>query len=152
MRLKSIFSPGFFHLFFSVPFLAGATILLLLLSLQQAFPDTTIAPDNTVLSEALKAGFYPDQDEVPDGNLPQGKVESDFLPTIINITLALISTILLGVLLTAGTFFIIHFGDEEQLKNAKAWMIYAIAGILVVVVAYAAVQGLTRLTFDRPPV
>lgn len=149
MKLKSLFAPGFFHLFCALPVLCGIVILIILLNAQQAVPATSLAPDNTILSETLLAGVYPEPDEVPDGNLPQGEIESEFLPTIINIFLTLVSTVVLGVLLVSATLFIIHFGDEEQLKNAKSWMKWSVVGIVIIIVAYAIVQGVTELTFER---
>lgn len=97
----------------------------------------------------LRADVYPPADMRADGNLPQGEIESEFLPAIIKILLALMSTVILVVLLVSATLYIIHFGNEEQLTTAKALMKWCIVGVLIIVIAYAVVEGITQLTFTR---
>lgn len=150
MKLRSLFSQHFFFLFGALPLLCGCALLLFFLSTQQAFPGTSLLSHESFIGDVLMAGVYPDFDEVPDGNLPQGNIEDEFLPTLIDILLALMSTVVLVTLLVSATLFIIHFGDEEKLKNAKALLKWAAVGVIIIIVAYATVRGVTQLTFERP--
>lgn len=146
---QKLFSSSFLTLFVQIPLLFGFAMTFFLNSSLKAFPDSSLSATILSLAPELQAGVFPDPDEVPDGNLPQGNIESEFLPSIINILLAIISTVLLGTLLTAGTLFIIHFGNEEKITTAKGIIKWCFAGIIIIVVAYALVQGVTNLTFDR---
>lgn len=149
MKTNKILTSSFFTLFLGIPLLFGVAATFLMSSSIRAFPNSSLSATLISISGNLQAGVFPDPDELPDGNLPQGNIETDFLPSIINILLALVSTILLGALLTSGTLFIIHFGDEEQLKTAKGILKWSIAGVIIILVAYAVVQGVTKLQFNK---
>ena len=135
-------TSGLWQIFLGLPLSCGIVLTLMLGALSTTGPGLDFA-------ESLQADVYPNPDEVPDGNLPTGELESEFLPAIIDILLALMSTVVLGVMLTSATLYIIHFGDEEQLKTAKGLWKWGIAGVIVMIVAYTSVEALTQLNFLR---
>lgn len=144
MKKKHTFSPGFWQVFLILPMLCA--IVLFVLS------DTILEPHNPMFtSGTLRADVYPNPDEIPDGRLPTGNLESEFLPAIIDILLALTSTVVLGVLLTSATLYIINFGDEEKLKTAKSLWRWAVAGVAFIIIAYVLVEAVTALNFARNP-
>jgi|GEM_PF-4454115 len=149
MKKRPLFF-GFINLFLIIPFCCGIALTFFLQLDRAAFPNSAIATALQTFPQALRAGVYPEPDEIPDGNIPQGTIEKDFLPTFINILLALISTIDLGAMLFSGTMFVIHFGDEEKLKMAKGILKLSVVGLIIILVAYAIVQGVTQLTFNTP--
>ncbi len=150
MKSKPSFFSAFSRIFLQVPVLAGIALALILLTATEAFQHLYVAQMLSDIS-LLTADVFPDPDKIPDGNLPQGSVESEFLLAVINIILALTSTIMLGAMLFAGALFVIHFGDEEKISLAKGIFKWSIAGIIVILVAYSIIQGITQLTFTNPP-
>jgi hypothetical protein len=137
------------HLYGTIPFSMAILLQIALVVTPSIFNDNTEVPFTTAISsEELTAGVYPESFQKPDGNLPQGTI-AEFLAQFAKIILAITSMILLGVFLTAGTFFIIYFNNDEQLKNAKTLLQYGFIGVVIVAIAYAAVEGVSQLTFER---
>src|SRR3989344_3308409 len=76
----------------------------------------------------------------PLGNI--GTV-SDLLGKIINYMLGLVGFIALIALITGGARMIMDFGNEEQVKKGKMTIMWAVIGLLVVLLSYAIINIVT---------
>ncbi len=74
--------------------------------------------------------------EQPAGLFTQGGV----FQTITNILLFLIGAIAVIMLIIGGVRYVISGGDQAQVTSAKNTILYAIVGIVVAFLAYAAVN------------
>ncbi|MBI5413968.1 hypothetical protein HZA38_00435 [Candidatus Peregrinibacteria bacterium] len=139
------------HLFAIIPLLFGVAIQVFAFTatpLQNTISQK-VSTNNSVSPNVFEARVIPTKEQRPNGNPPEGNIETEFLPAIIKIVLALMSTATLGVLIVSGVLFVVNYGDEEKLKHAKSLLVYAVVGIVLVVIAYAAVEAITKLTFTR---
>ncbi len=119
-------------------------IPLLTLSLGLAMPAATYAVDCTTNNPDITTG--------PSGGAACAKPASGatdlFGPggifiTITNILLFVIGAIAVIMLIVGGIRYVISSGDQTAVTNAKNTILYAIIGIVVAFLAFAAVNFLT---------
>lgn len=77
--------------------------------------------------------------------LEQGGINtaSDLLKKVINFMLGLVGFIALIALITGGARMIVDFGNEEQVKKGKTTILWAVIGLLVVLLSYAIINIVT---------
>ena len=68
---------------------------------------------------------------------------TDILKRVINWMLGLVGFLALIALITGGARMIIDFGNEEQVKKAKATILWAVIGLAVVILSYAIINIVT---------
>lgn len=76
-------------------------------------------------------------------------IEEDFLPTMMKTILSIVAITVMIVLLVSGIMMITSFGDSEQRTKAKHMIYWGILGIILIVLAYALVKGITQLQFNK---
>lgn len=84
------------------------------------------------------------EDETP---LPNGNLESELIPTIIQAVMALFATLLTAVAVWSGVLFVTQFGDANRVTRAKGYLIWSLVGIAVTAVSYAVIYGVLNLNF-----
>ncbi len=74
--------------------------------------------------------------------LEQGGITtvSGLLGKVINWMLGLVGFIALIALITGGARMIMDFGNEEQVKKGKTTILWAVIGLLVVILSYAIIN------------
>lgn len=72
-------------------------------------------------------------------------IEQVALNIISNIILPLIGAIAVGVVIYGGVLFITSSGDPEKVTKARKTLMWAIIGIIIVVLSYAIVVSLSKL-------
>lgn len=77
--------------------------------------------------------------------LEQGGIStvSGLLGKVINWMLGLVGFIALIALITGGARMIMDFGNEEQVKKGKTTILWAVIGLLVVILSYAIINIVT---------
>lgn len=78
-----------------------------------------------------------------DGVADQLLGENSVFSTITNILLFLIGAIAVIMLIIGGVRYVISGGDQAQVTSAKNTILYAVVGIIVAFLAYAAVNFVT---------
>lgn len=68
---------------------------------------------------------------------------TDVLVKVINWMLGLVGFIALIALITGGARMIMDFGNEEQVKKGKTTILWAVIGLLVVILSYAIINIVT---------
>lgn len=81
--------------------------------------------------------------------LASGDLRAEIIPDIIKMILKLVGVLALGLLLYAGVLMVLRDGDEENISKARKLVIWALVGIVVVVLAYAIVDAVVDLNFER---
>ncbi len=72
------------------------------------------------------------------------------LGKVINWMLGLVGFIALIALITGGARMIMDFGDEEQVKKGKTTIMWAVIGLLVVLLSYAIINIVTGEILGAP--
>lgn len=72
-------------------------------------------------------------------------IEQVALNIISNIILPLIGAIAVGMVIYGGVLFITSSGDPEKVTKARKTLMWAIIGIIIVVLSYAIVVSLSKL-------
>ena len=130
MKKNTFLSPVVFF-FFS---LLGASFLVFLAAILWHFSGGGLSADFVgEFSEEVEKI----ETETP---LPHGSI-FDLIKTTIRVILGLFSVLLSIVVLWSGTLFVIHFGDEEKVTNARKLLLWALVGVAVTASAYALVSG-----------
>lgn len=77
--------------------------------------------------------------------LEQGGISTvtQLLGKVINWMLGLVGFIALIALITGGARMIMDFGNEEQVKKGKTTVLWAVIGLLVVILSYAIINIVT---------
>lgn len=68
---------------------------------------------------------------------------TQLLGKVINWMLGLVGVIALIALITGGARMIMDFGNEEQVKKGKTTIMWAVIGLLVVILSYAIINIVT---------
>lgn len=68
---------------------------------------------------------------------------SELLGKVINWMLGLVGFIALIALIVGGARMIMDFGNEEQVKKGKTTVLWAVIGLLVVILSYAIINIVT---------
>lgn len=84
----------------------------------------------------------------PGVSLPSGDLATDIIPQIVNILLAVASTVMFIALSYAGILLLIARGNEEDINKAQNIIIYAVIGIIIIALSYAIVYGVARLNIN----
>jgi len=149
MKNSQRISPALFAVFS----LLGGLLLLLL----AYFLSKILSPDDlsaSMLSELFSHKSNSDPAEIGDAfeqirgetDLPSGSAV-DLITTIIRVILGLFSVLLTGVALWSGTLFVVHFGEEQQVTNARKLLIWSLLGVVVTASSYALISGVLGLHF-----
>ncbi|MDP2624920.1 MAG: pilin [Candidatus Peregrinibacteria bacterium] len=125
------------------------SILLGLMLMNFASTQAAISIDDELHPEYAPEGYS----EVYN---PDGTAEEQFGVTSINYIIADIAVVLLQISGALAIFFIIMngfnyikaFGQEEEIQKAKKGLTWAIVGLLVVILSYAIVQNVLRITLS----
>lgn len=75
---------------------------------------------------------------------------TDLLVKVINWMLGLVGFIALIALITGGARMIMDFGSEEQVKKGKTTIMWAVIGLLVVILSYAIINIVTSEILGAP--
>jgi hypothetical protein len=78
-------------------------------------------------------------------NLPQGDILSEFIPRVIKIILSLSSLVGFVLLIYIGIQYISPIHEAEANEKLKQAIIWIFAGIVVMLSAYALVEGILKL-------
>lgn len=78
----------------------------------------------------------------PLGGGPEQTI-TDVLVKIVNWMLSLVGIVALIALITGGARMIMDFGSAEQVKKGKATILWAVIGLLVVILSYAIINIVT---------
>ena len=70
---------------------------------------------------------------------------SSQLATVINVLLALASTVAVIFIIIGGYRYITSVGNPEEEKNAKRMIWYAVFGLAIIILSFAAVNFVDRL-------
>ena len=88
-------------------------------------------------------------ERLPNQNLPQGDLGSHFMPRAIDLMIKSSYLIAVFMFAWAGYLYINTQNDDKGAAKAKSIFIYAIIGFVIATLAYAIVQGVTRLQFFK---
>ena len=80
----------------------------------------------------------------PDGVATELLGEGGVFETIANILLILIGAVAVIMLIIGGLRYVVSGGDSSAIEGAKNTILYAIIGIVVAFLAYAAINFLTE--------
>ncbi len=75
---------------------------------------------------------------------------TDVLVKVINWMLGLVGFIALIALITGGARMIMDFGSEDQVKKGKTTILWAVIGLLVVILSYAIINIVTSEILGAP--
>ena len=83
--------------------------------------------------------------QIDPGERPDGTADDifDVFQTVANIMLALIGAVAVVMLIIGGFRYVASGGDSSAIEGAKNTILYAIIGIVVAFLAYAAINFLT---------
>ncbi|MCT4592246.1 MAG: hypothetical protein N4A36_02590 [Candidatus Gracilibacteria bacterium] len=82
-------------------------------------------------------------------NLPSGDITRDFIPSIIKMIMSLTTIAIVCMALYAGYLHVTNFGDEEKISKANKLLMYAAGGVVIIVISYAIVYGITQIQWNR---
>jgi hypothetical protein len=94
----------------------------------------------TAVPRVVSAQLEPPQNP-DDSNLPSQLIDGAFV-TIANILLLLIGAVAVIMLIIGGIRYVISGGDSNAVQGAKNTILFAIVGVVVAFLAYAAVNFL----------
>lgn len=103
------------------------------LSVLSPVTDTASAIFNQPITEGLDSSR---SDQVPTNLFDQGGI----FQVIVNILLFIIAAIAVIMLIIGGVRYVVSGGDQSAVTSAKNTILYAIIGIIVAILAYAAVN------------
>lgn len=69
---------------------------------------------------------------------------TDILVKVVNWMLGLVGIVALIALITGGARMIMDFGNEEQVHKGKTTILWAVIGLLVVILSYAIINIVTK--------
>lgn len=113
----------------------------LLLGLSFATAPIASAADCPDTGKPLETGAACAQ---PDGVANELLGQDSVFSTVTNILLFLIGAIAVIMLIIGGIRYVVSGGDQAQVTSAKNTILYAIVGIVVAFLAYAAVRFVTE--------
>lgn len=76
--------------------------------------------------------------------LPKVTADANTFQTAFNITVSVVAAICLLIITIAGVQYIISQGDPQQTAKAKNTIIYAVIGLIVVVLAFSIVRFVVK--------
>ena len=121
---------------------------------------TLFLPQGSVLKAQLSIPSDLHPEYAPEGYSevynPTGTAEDKFGSKAINFVIADIIVVLLQMAGVLAIFFIIYsgftyvraFGQEETIQSAKKGLTWAILGLCLVILSYAIVQAIIRITLS----
>lgn len=116
-----------------------------------------VAPVAMVGAQAGDAGCNPDTPTLKNGvGCAQGTDQpadlfgdGGIFQTIVNILLFIVGIIAVIMLIIGGIRYVVSGGDQTAVTAAKNTILYAIIGIIVAILAYAAVQFVVNGILDN---
>ncbi len=89
-------------------------------------------------------GAFPEGENTQPENTPSDLLGSDgVFQTVANILLIIIGAVAVIMLIVGGFRYVVSGGDSNAVESAKNTILYAIIGIVVAFLAYAAINFLT---------
>ncbi len=87
------------------------------------------------------------QAEFADAVIPDGSTDalSDTLLTATNYVLGFLAALAILVIVISGIMYITASGDQERVDNAKKWLLYAIIGLVVALLAFVIVYAVSEM-------
>ncbi len=74
------------------------------------------------------------------GGLPHASADQSTLATIISVTIKIVAAVCLLMITIGGLRYILSQGDPQGVAKAKGTIIYALIGLVIVVIAQAIVS------------
>jgi hypothetical protein len=122
-----------------------ATVFLVALGIAGAVP--VFAQHVPVLSTQEGFGVVPSFEGIPDS--AGGFDLVGILQTIVNVFLAIVGIVAVIVIIIAGFRLVISGGDEDALRAARQQILYAVIGLLVIVLSVVIVNFVIGLIPGR---
>ncbi len=114
-----------------------ATLAYVIVEIVNRIPITSGNPDTDVIIDNSGAV----------SNLASGNLLTEVIPQIIKLILQIVGVLALGLLMYAGALMVMRNSDDEQVTTARTLMLYAVAGIIISVLAYALIEGVLLIKF-----
>lgn len=99
-----------------------------------------LAPPVAAFDEGLQDGANAAQGTDQDGSAASLFEDDGIFQTVTNVLLFIIGAIAVIMLVIGGIRYTVSNGDATAVKSAKDTILYAIIGIIVAILAYAAVD------------
>ncbi|MEX0668673.1 MAG: hypothetical protein WD061_02990 [Candidatus Saccharimonadales bacterium] len=104
-----------------------------------AVPDTTLSQSATQLACEGAGGTWTSGECVSD----DGTTVEDIIKSVINVLLIIIGAASVIMIIIGGIRFVVSQGDSSAIESARNTILYAVIGIVVAFLAYAAVNFVT---------
>ena len=104
--------------------------------------------DNPKCISQAEAGTWLMKHKIDDTGLAHTNTVSALIIKYVNFALPYLALAAFLAFIVAGFFYVTAFGNEDQLEKAKKAMIFAAAGILIVIISYAVVSFVTSDLVD----
>lgn len=101
-------------------------------------------PGTGTITDAAKCSQAPQSQ--PDNLFAAGGI----FPTIANVLIFLVGAIAVIMLILGGLQYVISNGDSKRVESAKNTILYAIIGIVIAILAFAAVSFVTGSLVGAP--
>jgi hypothetical protein len=107
-------------------------------------PATTVGAQNAILDGCCEGVELQDEAECGDNTLADGGI-NDLLTNVINFISLIVGFVAVVMIIVGGFKYITSGGDSGNVTGAKNTILYAIIGIIIVVLA----QLIIRLVVDE---
>lgn len=74
-------------------------------------------------------------------------LKTEILPRAINLVLALVTTMSMGVFIYSGIMLIIAQGNEEEVTKFKTTLLWSLVGLAFITTSYGIVRGVLQVFF-----
>jgi hypothetical protein len=82
-----------------------------------------------------------------DVNIPKAELNNAQFQSLFSLVLAVAGIVAVIVIIVAGIKYSVSQGDSTEVQRAKDMILYALAGLVVVIFAFTIVQFVTANTF-----
>lgn len=131
--------------FFSVAMIVLGLVALPLATVAQAKVDINTAKSETCGGQGGRvAGEDDPERKIKKGDCVGGQGISSVFETVTNILLFLVGAVAVIMIVIAGFRFVTANGDQNAVTGARNTILYAVIGIIVAFLAYAAVRFVVR--------
>ena len=105
--------------------------------------DPVVQDENPLCVSQAEAGTWLAKHSLNDTGITHTDTASALIIKYVNFILPYLALAAFLAFVVAGFFYVTAFGNEDQLGKAKKAMIFAAAGLIIVILSYAFVQFLT---------
>ena len=103
-------------------------------------PADTFLPPNEV---AKPSGYIEGTDS--GTSITSKDLKTEVVPSVINMALALVGTVSMGVFIYSGVMLIIAQGNEEEVTKFKTSLLWSLVGLAFITVSYGIVRGILQI-------